>query len=116
MISSRTGVAPKLSCGVDGKGVEWRFDGVANLDDDVGVPFLSTEELKPVVGGPPPPPLGFSRVLGVRKVGCCCKALGLGVMGVEDCCTLIERFNLVGESRRPVGGVDCCEKETSPMR
>ena len=31
MISSRTGVAPKLSCGVDGKGVEWRFDGVANL-------------------------------------------------------------------------------------
>ena len=67
------------------------------------------EERKPVVGGPPPPPLGFSdgvRALGVRKVGCCCRAFGLGVWGVEDCCTLIERFNLVGESRRPVGGVD----------
>jgi len=62
--------------------VEWRFDGVANLDDDVGVPFFRKEEHKLVVGGPPPPPFVFSEgvlVLGVRKVGCCCRALGLGV-------------------------------------
>ena len=52
------------------------------LDDDVGVPFFSKEEHKLVVGGLPPPPFVFSEgvlVLGVRKVGCCCKALGLGV-------------------------------------
>ena len=55
---------------------------VSYLDDDVGVPFFSKEEHKLVVGGPPPPPFVFSEgvlVLGVRKVGCCCKALGLGV-------------------------------------